>query len=159
MEVASWEELSDFYVKSRKFFHQLFLILKLVVAIIVILSIYNTMTMAVLERTKEIGTMMALGTSPRGVIRLFLYEGAALGIIGGLAGIAAGSALTLLIAQAGIPMPPPPGSTMTWTSEPMVVAAVLRFALGLSFVTALISSWYPAYRASRLEIAQALRHT
>lgn len=159
LEIASWEELSDFYVKSRKFFHQLFFILKLVVAIIVILSIYNTMNMAVLERTKEIGTMMALGTSPRGVIRLFLCEGAALGVIGGLAGLAAGSALTALISRIGIPMPPPPGATIIWTSEPIVVFSVLRFAFGLSFVTSLISSWYPARCASRLEIAQALRHT
>ena len=159
LDVKSWDELSDFYVKSRTFFHQMFAILKLVVALIVILSIYNTMNMAVLERTKEIGTMMAMGTKPRGVVQLFLYEGAALGFLGGIIGVAGGGLITLLVSRIGIPMPPPPGATMVWTSEPRVVPSVLLYAFGLSLVTALISSWYPAYRASRLEIAEALRHT
>lgn len=159
LEVKTWDELSDFYTKTKALFGRMFFILKLVIAIIVILSIYNTMNMAVLERTTEIGTIMALGTSRRQVWRLFLYEGAALGLSGGLAGIAAGVAVTWCVRRIGIPMPPPPGATMTWFSEPTIVPSVLLFALGLSLVTALLSAFYPAYKASRLEIAQALRHT
>lgn len=157
LELKTWDELSDFYVKTKAFLERLFMILKLVVAIIVILSIYNTMNMAVLERTSEIGTIMALGTKRSGVLRLFLYEGAALGILGGGLGLLVGSSLTLLVKHIGIPMPPPPGATLSWLSEPIVVPSVLAFAFFLSVVTALISSCCPAYKASRLEIAEALR--
>ena len=158
LEIKTWEDLSDFYQKTRELFARMFFVLRIVIAIIVILSIFNTMNMAVLERTNEIGTIMALGTRRSGVLRLFLYEGAALGGIGGLIGVVIGTGLTALVHRVGIPMPPPPGATMTWFSEPVVVPGVLAYAFLLSLTTALISSVYPAYKASRLEVAEALRH-
>ncbi len=158
LEIKTWEELSDFYQKTRALFARMFLVLKIVIAIIVILSIFNTMNMAVLERTSEIGTIMALGEKRAGVVRLFLYEGAILGAVGGASGLAAGVALTAAVQRIGIPMPPPPGATMPWFSEPLIVPDVLLYAFGLALMTSLLSSVYPAYKASRLEVAEALRH-
>lgn len=157
MEVKTWDELSAFYTKTKAFFMRLFLVLKLVIAIIVILSIYNTMTMSVLERINEIGTIMALGMKRRNVLKLFLCEGALLGIFGGILGLTVGIGLTTLVSHIGIPMPPPPGATINWHSEPLIDSSSLIFSFVLSIVTALISSWYPALKASRLEIATALR--
>jgi len=73
-------------------------------------------------------------------------------------GILAGGGMTLLISRIGIPMPPPPGATMPWLSEPKVLPSGLLFAFSLSLLTSILSSLYPAYKASRLEIAQALRY-
>ena len=159
LDVKSWDELSDFYVKTRQLFGRMFFVLKLVIALIVILSIYNTMTMAVLERVTEIGTLRALGTTQRDIRRLFLLEGAVLGCVGGAVGVIAGIVVTLIVRHIGIPMPPPPGATMTWISEPLLAPPMLLLAFVLSLITAIISSVQPAYAASRLEIAQALRHT
>mgnify|MGYP001557813844 CR=1 FL=1 len=158
LELRTWDELSDFYTKTKAFFIRLFFVLKLVIAIIATLSIYNTMNMAVLERTTEIGTIMALGLKRRRVLWLFLCEGGLLGVFGGSLGLLAGTTLTWAISRVGIPMPPPPGATFIWHSEPLIDPGTLIFAFGLSLVTALLSSWYPAQKASRLEIAQALRH-
>ena len=158
LEIKTWDEISDYYTKTVTLFGKLFFVLKVVIAIIVILSIFNTMNMAVLERTNEIGTIMALGTKRRGVLKLFLFEGLSLGLIGGVVGLIAGVITTVLIARIGITMPPPPNTTFSWISEPMIVPGMLLFALILSVITALISSLYPAYKASRLEIAEALRH-
>jgi putative ABC transport system permease protein len=158
LELKSWDELSDFYAQTVKLFNRLFFILKIVITIIVILSIFNTMNMAVLERIDEIGTIMALGTKGRGVLNLFMYEGLTLGAIGGAFGIIFGAAVTSIISRIGIPMPSPPGATMAWLSEPKIVPSMLVFSFTLSLATALISSLYPAYRASQLEIAEALRH-
>lgn len=159
LELKTWDELSDFYTKTVVLFNKLFFILKVVIAIIVILSIFNTMNMAVLERISEIGTIMALGTKRRQVLELFLCEGLMLGIVGGVLGIASGVVITSFIAKVGIPMPPPPNLTFAWVSEPMIVPSVVMFAFFLSLLTSLISSLYPAHKASRLEIAEALRHT
>lgn len=159
LELKTWDELSDFYPKSEKLFRQMYLVLKVVVALVAVLSIFNTMNMAVLERTSEVGTIMALGARTNGVLLLFLCEGSALGIIGGLGGVLVGTVVTLLVRYIGIPMPPPPGSYHAWLSQPIVTPSILLFAFGLSFITATISSLYPAYKASRLEIAQALRHS
>ena len=79
------------------------------IAIILVLSIMNTMTMNVTERTAEIGTMMAIGTRAGDVLRIFLFEGLVLGVIGGLAGIALGWVVNAAVSAVGIPMPPPPG--------------------------------------------------
>lgn len=158
LELKSWDELSDFYTQTVKLFNRLFFILKMVIIIIVILSIFNTMNMAVLERTDEIGTIMALGTRAGGVLTLFMFEGLGLGAIGGALGILLGVITTSIISRIGIPMPAPPGATMAWLSEPKIVPSMLVFSFVLSMLTALISSLYPAYRASRLEIADALRH-
>ncbi len=158
LELRSWDELTDFYAKTKQLFGRFFLVFNLVVAVIVILSIFNTMNMAVLERTSEIGTLMALGTKRRGVVSLFLWEGFFLGVFGGLGGIFLGFLLTSLVAWVGIPMPPAPGATVPWLSQPRIVPSTLLLAFLLSLVTSLISSLYPAHKASRLEIAQALRH-
>lgn len=158
LELKAWDEISDFYRHTVNLFNRLFLILKLVIAIIVILSIFNTMNMAVLERTDEIGTIMALGTKKRGVLSLFMHEGLGLGIIGGSLGVLIGITLTQAIARIGITMPPPPGATMPWVSEPRIVLTSVVFAFMTSILTALVSSLYPAYSASRLEIADCLRH-
>ncbi len=159
LELKTWDELSDFYTKTVTLFNKMFFILKAVIAIIVILSIFNTMNMAVLERTNEIGTIMAIGTRKRGVLKLFLFEGLILGLIGGFLGAIFGVIITSIIAYVGIPMPPAPELSFSWLSEPMIVPSTVIFVFILSIITALISSLYPAYKASRLEIADALRHT
>jgi putative ABC transport system permease protein len=130
----------------------------LVVCVIVILSIFNTMNMSVLERTTEIGTVMAMGMRPTIVVRLFLYEGLVLGLIGGALGLILGAAVVKLAAAVGIPMPPPPGATMEWLSTPALVPMAMIRSFVLSVMIAAISGIYPAYKASRMEIAQALRH-
>ncbi len=158
LELRSWEEVSDFYNQTVTLFNRLFLILKIVITIIVILSIFNTMNMAVFERISEIGTIMALGTKQSGVISLFMYEGLFLGILGGTIGLFAGGIVTTIISSIGIPMPPPPGATMMWLSEPKLIPSMFVFSFTLSVLTSIISTVYPAYTASRLEIADALRN-
>jgi len=92
------------------------------------------------------------------VISLFLLEGLILGVIGGIAGLAGGYMLAALISWVGIPMPPPPGATMYWTAKIKIVPEVLAFNFALAVIASVVSSCYPAVKASRLEIAAALRH-
>ena len=158
LETKPWWELSDFVTKTQDLFDRMFGVLQLMIAVIVVFSIYNTMSMAVVERTVEIGTLMAIGSRAELIRNLFVAEGLVLGLAGGAAGALAGSVITWLIQQAGIPMPPPAGSTTTWLSEPMVVPSVVAGAIVLSIATALVSSLVPAWRAARLEPADALRH-
>ena len=84
-------------------------VLYCIIGLIVILSIANIMTMNVLERTGEIGTLMAMGTRRRGVLHLFVNEGIALGLVGGFSGLLLGLLFAYVISIIGIPMPPAPG--------------------------------------------------
>jgi putative ABC transport system permease protein len=158
LEVKTWEDLSLRYHQVRELFGRIFGVLTLIVGVMVVFGITNTMTMAIFERTREIGTIMALGTRRRRVVGMFVLEGMTLGVLGGLVGVALGVALARAISAIGIELPPPPGSTRGFTVQILVVPAVLLDAFRLSIVTATLASLYPAWRAARLDVVEALRH-
>lgn len=158
LEIKPWYEMADFYTKTVTLYKRQFFVIKIIIAFVVILSVFNTMNMSMLERIGEIGTIMALGTKKVGVIRLFLIEGLILGILGGIIGLIGGYVLASIISYIGIPMPPPPGATTYWMAKIKIVPEIFSFTFLLAITTSLISSFYPAYKASRLEIADALRH-
>lgn len=157
-EVAPWTKLADFYNKTVELFTRQINVVKLIIAVIIVLSISNTMTMTVMERTVEIGTAMALGVRRRRILATFLLEGTLLGAIAGILGATLGYVLSEAISTVGIPMPPAPGMSRGFTASIMVTPGIMVEALLLAVVTTLIASIYPAWRASRLEIVDALRH-
>lgn len=157
-ELVPWYELADFYNKTVELFNRQVGIVRLLIALIVMLSISNTLAMAVMERTSEIGTTMALGLKRRQVLAQFLLEGALLGVVGGVVGVMTGVALGEVISAIGIPMPPPPGMDVGFTGEIAVSAQLSLEGFILAFVTTLLASVFPAWKASRLVIVDALRH-
>lgn len=140
----------------------LFLILDLALGVIgtialvvAVLGIANTMLMNVRERTREIGIMMAVGGDARDLQRLFVVESAALGALGGAAGLAAGGLLVtgldwgvnLYLQSLGVPP-----VTVLDTS----LLAALAIWAGAVLVS-LLAGIVPARRAARIEPAEALR--
>ena len=156
-EITPWYRLADFYNKTVQLLSRQIDVVKLIIATIILIGITNTMTMNVMERTVEIGTAMALGARRRRVLALFLIEGTALGALGGVVGILVGYALAELISYIGIPMPPSPGMSRGFTAAIIVTPRIVVEALLLALVTTWLASLYPAWRASRLVIVEALR--
>ena len=157
-EIVPWYSLADFYNKTVALFSKQVAFVKLIIAVIIILSIANTMMMTVMERTGEIGTSLALGSTRRRVLASFLCEGALLGVLGAAVGSALGLALAYVISAVGIPMPPPPGMAHGYVGAILITPRLTLEAIVLAVVTTLIASAYPAWRASRLVIVDALRH-
>jgi putative ABC transport system permease protein len=125
------------------------------------IGIANTMAMAILERTREIGLMKAVGATNRDVLSIFLGEAAGIGFIGGLGGVilgwAAGQiinviALSYLAGQSAQQGGPPP-STAVYTPLWLPV-----FALFFSTMIGLISGLYPALRAATMVPVTALKY-
>jgi putative ABC transport system permease protein len=158
LEIVPWTQLADFYNKTVLLFSRQVTVMKLIIAAIIVLSISNTMMMSVMERTGEVGTSMALGNSRRDMLSQFIGEGLILGMAGALIGVVLGTALAALISYIGIPMPPPPGATEGFTAKIRVTPALSMQALMLAIITTLIASAYPAWKASRMIIVDALRH-
>jgi putative ABC transport system permease protein len=158
LEIRTWDDLALRYHQVRELFGRIFSVLALIVAIMVVFGITNTMTMAIFERTREIGTVMALGTPRRGVVAMFVLEGVVLGLLGALAGVALGVGLAKAISAVGIQLPPPPGSTRGFSVQIFVVPVVLAQAWTLALLAATLASLYPAWRAARLDVVEALRH-
>jgi putative ABC transport system permease protein len=157
--VAPWYRLADFYKKTEALFSRQVGVVRLLIGLIIILSITNTMSMAIIERTGEIGTIMAVGSRRSGILRMFLMEGFVLGVVGGGLGVVIGFALAELIsALGGIPMPPPPGMTQGFSALISVTPDIALKAFMLAVATTMIASVLPAWKASRLPIVDALRH-
>jgi putative ABC transport system permease protein len=158
LEVKTWRELALFYNQVRMLYAGIFGFMGAVLVIVVLLACANTMTMAAAERTREIGTLRAIGTSPEKVRAMFVAEGVMLALAGSLAG--AGLAL---IVRAGlnashIMLPPPPGASH---GTPIHVAFYpLTYVAGLLAMLATLAaaSYFPARRASRVPIVEALAH-
>ena len=156
-EIRTWSELDMFYHKVVRLFDSVFGFIKIIVMAIVILGIANTMMMAVMERTTEIGTVRALGNTRNEIVGLFLIEATYLGIIGGVLGVFFGILTAKGITSAGFMMPAPPGTTRGFPIQVGVFYPLLleSFVLGLS--ASIISSIYPALKAARIKIIDALR--
>jgi putative ABC transport system permease protein len=81
-----------------------------------------------------------------------------LGTIGGFAGAALGTVLAYAINAIGIPMPPPPGSAHGYIGGILLTPRLVAESLALAVVTSTVASIYPAFKASRMPIVDALRH-
>lgn len=158
LEFVPWLDLADFYKKSAALFAAQANAVWAVIALIIVVSISNTLVMNVVERTGEIGTLMALGLRGRKIQALFLNEGMLLGLLGGLMGAGVGWALAALISAVGIPLPPAPGMDFPVTGEIMLTPTLVAGGLALGVGATLLASLYPARKASRLAIVDALRH-
>lgn len=156
-ELIKWSELADFYNKTVVLFSKQVDVVKLIIAIIIVLTISNTQTMSVLERTTEIGTSLAIGLKRSEIMRLFVLEGVLIGVIGGALGLLLGIVLAHIISSIGIPMPPPPGMAHGYAGQILVTASLAVDGLILAFSTTLLASLMPAWKASRMNVVDALR--
>lgn len=157
-EIVPWTALADFYNKTVVLFSKQVNVVKIIIGLIIILTITNTLTMSVLERTTEIGTSLAVGVPSRDVMRLFVIEGGLIGILGGLIGVALGYAFALGISTIGIPMPPPPGMAHGYIGQIIVTPDLVLDAIVLALVTTMLASAFPAWKAGRMNIVDALRY-
>ena len=120
------------------------------------LGIMNTMVMSILERTREIGIMKAIGGSDGDIRRIFLIEASAIGFLGGAAGIVLGWSVGRIInLAANIYIQRQGGTPGNLFSIPWwLIAGAIGFSIGVS----LLAGLYPAARAAKLDPIRALRH-
>ena len=156
LTVRTWEELNASYASLQTFYTAFTGLAGIGVFVLVFFSVLEVLTMAFLERTREIGTLRSFGTTRGRVFRSFLLEGALFGLVGGTAGVAIGVGVSLLFNALGF----------TWTPPGAAIPQAIRLQLSLSgglipFFTAvgstLVSTLYPAARNARLRIVDALR--
>jgi putative ABC transport system permease protein len=157
-EVTAWNELSDFYEKTVDLYDRQFGVLRLIILIMVLLSVVNSVNMTLFERTREFGTMLAVGDRSSTVFRLIMTESLCLGAIGAILGIVLGCIAALTISAIGIPMPPPPNANLGYIAEIRIVPATVFTAGAIGFVAAVLATIMPARRAARLDVVDALRH-
>lgn len=142
------------------------IIIHVFIGLIIVIVIFTTLLMSALERTREIGLLMALGMRPKHIRAMFWAEAAILGLGGTLAGFALHYPIYLYLAWVGVDF----GDMIAGSSDiagvvfdPVVRAEFDTYALlyyaPFTFLLTLLASIWPAYRASRLTPVDAMRHT
>ena len=116
-------------------------------------SIANTMFTSVLEKTREIGIMKAIGAKNGDIMMIFLLNSAIIGLVGGIVGICLGSAISSLLPLLGMQLMGM-GGEMTTVITPLLLLYAVLLAMGIGMAAGVI----PAYRASMLKPVDALRY-
>ena len=160
LEVRDFAELTPFYVQVVRLFDAIFLFITLIMGVIVLFAVVNTMTMNVMERTNEIGTIRAMGVRRNGIRAQFVVEGALLGAVAATVGVILAFGVALAINHSGLTWLPPGNAfpvpfvlAMPSDSPPLLLGSWLGLVL-----VATLAALLPANRAARLPVVDALRH-
>lgn len=159
LAVQEFTTLNPIYGQTVGMFRTIFSFIALLMGAVVLFTVGNTMSMAVVERTLEIGTLRAMGARRSAIRRLFLCEGLLLGVIGTVSGIVISIVLSTMINNMGITWVPP-GYAIAVPVNVYVAGEtglVMSVAIGIILV-ATLSAWWPAKRAAKLQVVDALRH-
>lgn len=158
MEVRTWEELSASYLQVKNFLTMIFMFIACIVFVVVLMSVTNMTSMSVVERTREIGTLRALGMKRPVLARLFTQESVSLALFACLVG----TPVTILIAhgvnELNIRYTPPNSSDTVPLRVDMELASLALSTCVLSLIAG-AAALTPAWRAARSPIADALSHT
>ena len=156
--LKKWIDLAAYYKQVRSLFSTIFVFLGVIVFFMVLMSSVNTLLMTMFERTREIGTMLAMGTPRSWIMALFVLEATLLGVLGAIAGVVGGNFLGFLINNAGIHLPPPPGTNVPMSFRVLFVPSLMVGSSILVIISLALAAILPAIRASSLQIAEALAH-
>ena len=156
--MKKWIDLAAYYKQVRTLFSGIFLFLGIIVFFMVLMASVNTLLMAMMERTREIGTMLAMGTPRPWIVALFMLEATITGILGAVVGLVGGNLIGVALNASGLHLPPPPGLSVEMAFRVLHVPALMIVASVMVVVSLALASILPAVRASRLQIAEALAH-
>lgn len=158
LEAACFSEIDKvYYQNSVNWLQTQFYVVQLIILCIVLLGILNTISTSILERKQEIGNLRANGESKWDVTKLILLEGALLGLLGSLLGIAATFAIAKGFLHKQVLMPPGPGSTRQFFLSFYFTTDMALRTVILSVISALAASFLTGIKVARMPIAKALR--
>jgi len=157
VEIKTWQELSDFYTQVHGMFDMIFGFIFSIVITVVIMSVANSMGMTVIERTREIGTLRAIGLKRSGVIRLFTLESMLLTLIGCVTGLLIALGVRWGINVANISYTPPNSASAVPLLVDMDTGRII-FTFIMMGVVGTLAAYMPARRAAKKDIIDALGH-
>ena len=158
LAVQTWLDQALFYKSVKELYNRIFGALGLIIGVIVVFVVTNAMAMAIIERTREIGTLRALGSLPAQLTRSFALEGMVLGGAGAAAGAVIALAVTVLLLVFPVEMPPPPGRSTGYPLQIVMDGALYAGTLVTMVLLSMLASAFVARRTVAKPIVDALAH-
>jgi ABC-type lipoprotein release transport system permease subunit len=159
LDVTSWEDEISFMSWTLTALKGLSVVLIVILIAIIIIGIMNTMWIAIRERTREIGTLRAIGMQRREVLWMFLLESIMLGFGSTIAGAIAGASIAAGLNAAHVPVPT---GLQFFLMSPFlhlsVHGSLLVFAVVLITIVTAVAAFYPSIKAARLQPVVAMSH-
>lgn len=152
-----WDEINKFFANIMNLQNIVFSVIMTVIMVFVIFAIIVTGFMTVSERTREIGTLMAIGYKRKHITVMFLLESAFLGLAGSVAGIIIGTIIVSILGYTGVPFRIP-GTVDLITLRPFNTVFFVFLTVIFGMLAGIIGSLYPARIASKLSPQEALTH-
>jgi len=161
LEVMSWKEIQTDLAMVTDYINQIYAIFMVIILAALAFGIVNTMLMSVLERTRELGMLSAIGMNRRRVFMMIMLESVFLSIVGGFAGMAVSAVVIAITSRTGINL-----IKYAEGMEAFGYSANLYPTIGADFfimltvmivITGILSAIYPARKALQLNPVEALR--
>lgn len=156
--VTPWHEQATFYHSVRDLYNRIFGVMGVILLIMVGFAIFNTASMSVLERTREIGTLGAMGTRRREILGIFLNEAGLIGVLGSVIGLVLAGLLSVGLLILPVEMPPPPGQTEGYPLQVYWSPAIALLSTLLVTGIAVLASAVATLRSVHKPITEALNH-
>ncbi|KHE90608.1 MAG: lipoprotein releasing system transmembrane protein LolC [Candidatus Scalindua brodae] len=161
LEILPWQEVSTVLEQWIEFDNGFIYLIVIVVMIVVAIGILNTVLMGVLERTREFGILLALGTKRKQILAMVAWESLFLGVIGSLFGSLLGILLTLQLGKTGINLSMFSSALTSFYMDPYIYPVSktdhIIISIALVLVTSILVSIYPAWHAANLKPVEAIR--
>lgn len=158
IEYKTWINLASYYKKVKALYSNIFHVFGIIISVIVLFSISNTLTTLILERTKEIGTLRALGLKKCNLFCLFMCEGLIIGCLGGGLGLLISMVgIELINFSGGISVPAPPGMSTGYNAYILWVPQVMIFSYVAVISISILATIYPTCTAVNMNVVRALK--
>lgn len=159
LTVQNWEDQAFFYQGVKGLYNRIFGALGIIIGVIVVFVVTNAMSMAIIERTREIGTLRAMGTLPKQMLTTLSLEGMVLGGVGALVGAALAGGIALLLYFAELQMPPPPGRSVGYPLYVTVDVGMYAATIVVMVLLTMAASAWVARKTVHMPVVDALAHT
>ena len=158
LEIKTWDKLLTNYQQVMGMFNAIFGIVTLIIVIVILFSISNTVYMSIMERSREIATLRAIGTARPKLFACTIIEASVIALGAAFIGIVVSLILGHVINGADIILPPYPGQTEGTPFDVLINIGLVFQVIRLNFVIAVVASILPAIHAIRIDIPKGLRY-
>ncbi len=156
LAVRNWQQLSPFYDQMVALYSRQFLVFGVILALVVLLTVLNSVMMAIYERKTELATLASLGIPPRQIQSSSIYEALLLGFFACTLAMGLGYILILVINAAGIEMPPPPGRNQGYQLLLLFRTVDTIWIVLSGTLLSAMAAWWASRRIGRFNITEVI---